>query len=85
VVYRDLNTYPLESPMMHPLIAQTEELFLPELQRLASEMRQLHPTLRFNVWHDPVGSLTDYQGYALGVECVFPKSSSKRFRRRLKR
>ena len=58
---------------MHLLIAQTEELFLPELQRLASEMRQLHPTLRFNVWHDPVGSLTDYQGYALGVECVFPK------------
>ena len=59
--------------MMHLLIAQTEELFLPELRRLASEMRQLQPTLRFNVWHDPVGSLTDYQGYALGVECVFPK------------
>ena len=70
--------------MMHLLIAQTEELFLPELQRLASEMRQLHPTLRFNVWHDPVGSLTDYQGYALG-RVRLPKSSSKRFRRRLKR
>jgi hypothetical protein len=58
---------------MHPLVTRIEELFLPELQRLASEMQQLHPALQFNVWHDSAGSLTDYQGYALGVECAFPR------------
>jgi hypothetical protein len=35
-------------------------------------MRYAHSSLQFNLWHAPEGSLTDYQGYSLGVECVFP-------------
>lgn len=68
------------------LVKQIEELFLPEVQRLASETQQQHPSLRFNLWHAPVGSLTDYQGYALAVECLFPKVAQKCSRqRRVKR
>lgn len=58
---------------MHTLVGQIEELFLPELERLAAEMQQLHPNLRFNLAHSPIGSLTGYQGHCLGVECVFPR------------
>ena len=58
---------------MHPLVEHIERLFLPEVQRVASEMRDRYSSLQFNVWHAPEGSLTDYQGYSLGMECVFPK------------
>ena len=58
---------------VHPLVEQIDELFLPELERLASDLQQRYPNLGFNVWHGVVGSLTDYQGYDCGVECLFPK------------
>ncbi len=60
---------------MHPLVAQIVDLFFPELQRVASELQQKHPGLQFNVWQGRVGSATEYQGYALGVECIFPTTS----------
>jgi hypothetical protein len=53
---------------MHPLVEQIERLFLPEVQGVASEMRGRYSSLQFNVWHAPEGSLTDYQGYSLGIE-----------------
>jgi hypothetical protein len=58
---------------MHPLVQQIEALFLPELERLASQMRGQFPALRFNVWHSSTGRLTEYQGFDVGLECVFPK------------
>lgn len=57
---------------MHPLIEEIERSFLPQIQALALELQKRYLSLRFNVWHAPEGSLTDYQGYSLGVECVFP-------------
>lgn len=35
-------------------------------------MRQRYPFVEFNVYSDPVGSLTQYQGWHLGLEAVFP-------------
>jgi hypothetical protein len=58
---------------MHPLVQQIEESFLPELERHASQMRAQFPALRFHVWRSPTGTLTDYQGYDVGLECVFPQ------------
>lgn len=60
---------------MHPLAQHVEELFLPELERLASQLSGQFPALTFNVWHSPTGTLTEYQGYDVGLECVFPKSA----------
>ena len=61
---------------MHPLVEQLESLFLPQLERLAVDLRKRFPTLHFNLWHGPVGGLTEYQGYDLGLECIFPSASS---------
>jgi hypothetical protein len=61
---------------MHPLVEQIEHSFLPQVQRLASEMQGRYSNLRFNVWHAPEGSLTDYEGYSLGIECVFPTAAA---------
>lgn len=60
---------------MHPLVEQIEELFLPGLERLASQMRAEFPSLKFNVWHSRTGTLTAYQGYDVGLECVFPQAA----------
>lgn len=59
---------------MHPLVRQIGELFLPELERLASQMREQFPALTFNVWHSPTGALTEYQGWDVGLECVIPQA-----------
>jgi hypothetical protein len=66
---------PVGAYKMHPLIEQVEELFLPELERLASQLRGRFPALRFNVWHSPTGALTGCQGYDVGVDCVFPQAA----------
>lgn len=59
---------------MNPLVERIEELFIPHLERLASQMRAQFPVLRFNVWHGPTGTLTDCQGYDVGLECLFPQA-----------
>src|SRR5271169_2415575 len=56
---------------MHPLVEQAEALFGSDMERLASDMQKRFPEFRFNLWRGPVGSLTEYQGYDIGVECVF--------------
>jgi hypothetical protein len=57
---------------MHPLVEQIEELFLPDLESVASQVRARFPSLKFNVWHSPTGRLTEHPGYDMGLECVFP-------------
>jgi len=61
---------------MNPVVNEIEELFLPELERLASDLRKRHPRLQFNVWHGPVGSLTKYQGHDVGIECILPRADA---------
>jgi hypothetical protein len=61
---------------MHPLIEQIESLFLPDMECLASDMQKRFPAFKFNLWRGPTGSKTEYQGYDVGVECVFPWAST---------
>jgi hypothetical protein len=44
---------------MHSMVEQIERVLLPELQNVASDMRNRHSILGFNVWHGPEGALTD--------------------------
>jgi hypothetical protein len=60
---------------MYPLIEQIECLLLPQMRSVASEMRKKHCNLKFNLWHAPEGTLTDWQGYSLGIECIFPRDT----------
>jgi len=59
---------------MHSMVEQIERVLLPELQNVASDMRNRHSILEFNVWHGPEGALTDNPGYSIGIECVFPRN-----------
>jgi hypothetical protein len=61
---------------MHPVVKQVEDLFLPYLERLASEMRERFQSLTFKFWRWPSETNTEYIDYDLGVECLFPKPKS---------
>ena len=62
---------------MHPLVEQIERLLLPQMRGVASEMRNIYSNLQFNLWNAPEGTLTEWQGYSLGIECVFPRDAEK--------
>jgi hypothetical protein len=57
---------------MHPVVKQIEDLFLPHLERLTSEMRERFQSLNFNVWRWPSETKSEYIDYDIGVECLFP-------------
>jgi len=60
---------------MHPLVDQIERLFLPDLERIASQMQARFPALKFNTWQWPTSVQPEYKDYDLGVECLFPAAA----------
>jgi hypothetical protein len=54
------------------VVAELERRFLPRLAEAGREIeRDFHP-VRARPWSDPVGSLTEYQGHVIGLECWLP-------------
>ena len=53
-------------------IKDLEETFLPRLQLARDSFAAMYPSLQFNVWSSPTGSLTEYKGHDVGIECMFP-------------
>jgi hypothetical protein len=43
---------------VHPLINQIEEFFLPEMERLASDLQEQHPALPFKLCK--IGTICDH-------------------------
>lgn len=77
MLYRGRDRIRRRNPeFMHPLVEQVESLFLHELERLAADLRKRFSAFQFNVYRGPVGDLTEYQGYDVGLECIFPSASS---------
>lgn len=58
--------------MAASLVEQVEDLFLSRFERFADELRNKYPRYVFFVYRGSVGSLTEYQGYHVGIECAFP-------------
>jgi hypothetical protein len=58
---------------MQPLVRKIEELFLEDLRRFASELRQQFPALMFNVWKWPSDTVKECTDFDLGIECRFPE------------
>jgi hypothetical protein len=52
------------------VVQELEKRFLPDLQKVAEEIAEQFPRVKATVWSSPVGSLTDYQGHDLGIDCL---------------
>jgi hypothetical protein len=48
-----------------------ESEYLPRLQSLRAVLAERYPEFRFDVQSAAVGSLTDYQGHVIYLECTF--------------
>jgi len=52
------------------VVQELENRFLSGLQGVAKEIAEQFPGVKAIVWSSPVGSLTDYQGHDLGIDCL---------------
>jgi hypothetical protein len=59
-------------------VKELEETFLPRLQAARDSFASEYPSLTFNVWSSPTGSLTEYKGHDVGIECMFPDAPDDR-------
>jgi hypothetical protein len=61
---------------MHPLVEKIEQLFVPDMERIAIQMQARFPALKFDTWQWPTNSEPDSKDYDFGVECLFPVSAN---------
>ena len=66
-----LNNKLGDRPSMN-IVAELERRFLPHLQRIAAKLQTEFPKFQITTWSSPTGSLTEYQGHDLGIDCVLP-------------
>ncbi len=53
-------------------VHRIEGRFLPVLEATAEDIRRAFPQVRTSTWSSPTGTLTDYQGHDLGIDCKLP-------------
>jgi hypothetical protein len=53
------------------VIEQFEAALLPHLNEARARIASEYPALDFRVWSSSTGALTEYQGYDVGIECLF--------------
>ena len=53
----------------HPVVQDIETKFLQRLEDLAESIREEFPTVEVEVWSSSTGSLTDWQGHDMGIDC----------------
>ncbi len=53
----------------HQIVQDLESRFLKRLNDHAEAIRGEFPNVEAEVWSSPVGSLTDYLGHDIGIEC----------------
>ncbi|MCK6473717.1 MAG: hypothetical protein L6R28_18490 [Planctomycetes bacterium] len=58
-------------------VHELEQRFLPSLREAQRKLQACYPVYEFNVWSQPIGQQTQYQGHDMGLEAVFPKASKE--------
>src|SRR5438477_9838189 len=61
--------------MIENLIQQVEKRLFEELRALADTLSTRFPALKIQVYSHSVGSLTEYQGHDIGIDCIFPNTT----------
>src|SRR5262245_59870688 len=56
-------------------VSQLRVSLLPILQVWQQELRREYPDVTMNIYDWPVGSLTDWNGHNIGIECIFKETA----------
>ena len=54
----------------HPVVQDLESRFLQRLADHAESIRREFPDVKVELWSSSNGSLTDYQGHDIGIDCL---------------
>ena len=57
---------------MIPIVQDIEARLLPQLHAVADRLSTRFPHLKLHIFAGTVGAKTTYQGYHIGIECLFP-------------
>ena len=57
-------------PSDHPVVQELEMKFLPYLVRMVDEISRDFLNVKANLYSNPVGTRTDYQGHSIGIDCL---------------
>lgn len=60
---------------MNSLVAKLEEKLLPEFRKIADRINQTIPNVMASAYGSSVGSLTQFQGYSFGIDCILTDAS----------
>jgi hypothetical protein len=63
---------------MSSLVSELEHELLPRFTDWANRLRAECPNVRANVFSHSVGSLTEYQGHGLGIDCLLTDTPDER-------
>jgi hypothetical protein len=58
--------------VVRAVVEALERKILPHLAAAAKTLRERHPCLTINTWSSHTGSLTEYQGHDVGIDCLNP-------------
>lgn len=56
------------------IVEEIENRFLPRLKEAVVDLQREFPELKINTWSASVGSLTEYQGHDIGIDCLIPNA-----------
>jgi len=62
---------------MNSLVAKLEEKLLPEFRKIADRANQTIPNVKASAYANSVGSLTQFQGYSFGIDCILTDASDE--------
>ncbi len=54
------------------IVEEIESRFLPRFKEAVAALEAEFPHVKLNTWSGPVGSLTEYQGHNMGIDCLLP-------------
>jgi hypothetical protein len=60
--------------MASSVVEELERRFLGRLEGTAAQLQAQYPQLKINTWSSSTGSLTEYQGHDVGIDCVNPEA-----------
>lgn len=56
------------------VVDELERRFLARLEESAAQLQRQYPQLTINTWSSATGSLTEYQGHDIGIDCLDPEA-----------
>ena len=58
-------------------VSEMNTRFMPVLTHMAEQLAQDFPGMKVNLYSNPVGTKTDWQGHDWGIDCCFPNASEQ--------